>query len=295
MSTVQVRPGSRAGAPRRLAGFVRDRFPAHVYLSYGLLWTLAMAACAGRRTGAGWPAWPTLVAMVVTVALTLLFLRVVDDQKDLAHDRDRNPDRPLVTGAVTGADLRAAAAFLIVAVLAVNAAVSLAATATIAIVWGYALLLVALDRVPIVRNRESVALAAGYFVQALTNVYLYRTALAGRTGTDARMLPLLAVFALLFLHFELARKITAYAAAWGRARAVGIAAGCAAGAVALTLAVFRPGPDPLDWLPLLALVPAGIGTLRYRRKGGSWPMPFAMVFVAVLLASLIAGAGTTGR
>lgn len=89
------RPSGPAG---RLMRFAIEAHPPAIYLPLSLLWSLSMVSMlsAGRQ----FRATDLLVSLVFF--LVLLFLRAVDEVKDLEYDRIHNPGRPLVRGPSAG-------------------------------------------------------------------------------------------------------------------------------------------------------------------------------------------------
>lgn len=286
--------------PARLARFVLRMFPLRTHAAYGLLWTLGLEASAVSLTGTAWrPAGATWVR-VLSVVLALLFLRMLDEQKDLAYDRVHHPDRPLVTGAITAAELRAAMAALTAVVTGLNAALSPAAVLLILSALGCALLLALLERLSAtVRDRQLLNLAVTYPVQALLGVYVYGTlAAAGTVPADWRAGVLLALCACVFLHFEFARKTAweappgarLYSAGLGPRRSAAVTAALAAGAVGCQIALFLPD-GPAGLLPCLPAALPAWGLWRFlRARRGGWPPRAATGFVAGTHLALIARA-----
>ncbi|MFD0654547.1 hypothetical protein ACFQ2Y_44795 [Streptomyces malaysiensis subsp. malaysiensis] len=179
--------------PARLGRFVLRMFRPQIYVTYGVLWTLALEGSAEALSGsaAHWtPSWST-VARAVSVVLALLFARMVDEQKDLEYDRTHNPDRPLVTGAITAAELRGAMAFSTVVVVVLNTFVSAFSVLLILLALGYTLFLVALERrFPRFGERLIANLLVSYPVQLLLSGYLYVSLLTGdEIGGDGRAAP----------------------------------------------------------------------------------------------------------
>ncbi|MFB7243859.1 hypothetical protein ACFCYX_15510 [Streptomyces populi] len=289
--------------PARLGRFVLRRFRPHLYVTYGLLWVLALEGSAVAAAGPAWrPSGATWIR-VVSVVLALLFLRMLDEQKDLAHDRVHHPDRPLVTGAITAAELRGAMAAVAAVVTGLNAALSAADALLILAALGYGLLLAPLERLsPAVRDRPLLGLAVTYPVQLLLGVYVYGSLVAAGTVTaDRRGAALLTLSACVFLHFEFARKTAweappgarPYSAALGPRRAAAVTAAFAAGALACQVLLLAPR-GPLALLPCLAAVLPAHATRRFLAAGrGGWPMPATIAFVVathlglVLLAVLL--------
>ncbi|MGW7260226.1 hypothetical protein [Streptomyces sp. NPDC054834] len=287
---------SRA-APARLCSFVLLRFRPHIYVTYGLLWVLALESSAVAATGTAWQPSGATWVRVVSVVLALLFLRMLDERKDLAYDRVHHPDRPLVTGAITVAELRGAMAAITMAVTALNTACSATAALLLLAALGYGLLLTALERLsPAVRDRQLLNLAVTYPVQVLLGAYVYGSLVAaGSVTADWRGAALLALCACVFLHFEFARKTSwaappgarLYSAGLGPRRSAAVTAGCAAGAVGCQVLLFAPD-GPLGLLPCLAVALPAWGTRRFLSTGrGAWPLPAATGFVVATYLSLV--------
>ncbi|MEU6548859.1 hypothetical protein ABZ915_01025 [Streptomyces sp. NPDC046915] len=284
-------------APARLCRFVSLRFRPHIYVTYGLLWVLALESSAVTATGTAWQPSGATWVRVVSVVLALLFLRMLDEWKDLAYDRVHHPDRPLVTGAITVAELRGAMAAITLVVTALNTACSTTAALLLLAALGYGLLLTALERLsPAVRDRQLLDLAVTYPVQVLLGAYVYGSLVAaGSVTADWRGAALLALSACVFLHFEFARKTAweatpgarLYSAGLGPRRSAAVTAGFAAGAVGCQVPLFAPD-GPLGLLPCLAVALPAWGTRRFLSAGrGTWPLPAAMGFVVVTYLSLV--------
>ncbi|GAA1015117.1 hypothetical protein STXM2123_5527 [Streptomyces sp. F-3] len=292
MSTVAV-----TQVPARLARFVLHMFRPWVYATYGLLWTLALESSAVSLTGTAWrPAAATWVR-ALSVILALLFLRMLDEQKDLAYDRVHHPDRPLVTGAITVAELRGGMAALTAVVTGLNAALSPAAVLLILAALGYALLLAALEHLSAaLRERQLLNLAVTCPVQVLLGAYVYGSlAAAGTVTADWRGAVLPALCVCVLLHYEFARKTAwetppgarLYSAALGPRRSAVVTAAFAAGAVGCQIVLFLPD-GPAGLLPCLTAVLPAWGLRRFlRARRGGWPLPLATGFVAGTHLALI--------
>ncbi|MER6355575.1 hypothetical protein ABT186_28115 [Streptomyces sp. NPDC001634] len=283
--------------PARLGRFVLRMFRPHIYATYGLLWVLALEGSAVALTGTPWRPTGATWVRVVSVVLALLFLRMLDEQKDFEYDRVHHPDRPLVTGAITVAELRGAMAALTAVLAGLNAALSATAVLLILAALGYGLFLAALERLSTaVRDRQLLNLAVTYPVQVLLGVYVYGSlAAAGTITADWRGVVLLALCACVFLHFEFARKTAwkaepgarLYSADLGPRRSAAVTAGLAAGAVGCQVVLFAPD-GPLGLLPcLMAALPAW-GTRRFlAARHGGWPLMTAMGFIVGTYLALI--------
>jgi 4-hydroxybenzoate polyprenyltransferase len=291
----------------RLGAFVVRMFPPQIYALYGVLWTLSFEGSAAVLAGlpGGWrPSWDTAVR-AGSVVLALLFLRMLDEQKDLEYDRVHNPDRPLVTGAVTATELRVAMVVIAVVAVAVNLLVSVASALVFVAALGYGLLLALVERVrPSVSERIMLNLVITYPVQIVLGLYLAVSVSASGIGLGTGVVPLLIVFAGVFLHFEFARKTRRdgdaserlYSAVLRPSGSSTVALLCALSAAVTALAAFRPWQlGGVAWLPYLALlVPAWGGYEFLVRRKASWPMAAAMGFILVFHLSLVAQAALSG-
>ncbi|MEW2544898.1 hypothetical protein AB0910_03825 [Streptomyces sp. NPDC047002] len=292
--------GTSRSVPRsaaRLRAFLSERAPARVYVTYAVLWVLALqGTLALLDPGSGWRLGPALLAEIVSVYLALLFIRIVDEQKDLEYDRRYNPDRPLPRGSVKVADLRAAMALIVLAQLALNGWRSWPLVAVMLLDLAYICFLVLLERrSAAVRDRIFVNLLVSYPVQILLSAHIwlsFRQATGG--GPVAAALTGAALCACTFLHYEFARKTSAdrtpgatlYSNTVGLRGSVLLTVLCAAGAVGLALTVVRPwelhGATALaGWLPLSACGFVWGGGERFASlRTPTWPPGPAMGFLA---------------
>lgn len=305
VSTAQLGAGQVLA---RLGRFVLTMFRPHIYATYGILWTLALEGSAVLLSGTApaWaPSWGTAVR-VTSVVLALLFMRMLDEQKDLDYDRVYNPDRPLVTGAIRATELRGAMLLIAILVAGLNAMVSAESVLLVLAGLGYGLLLVVLERWS-ARIRDSLIwnLLVTYPVQLVLSGYVYRSLVStGVITADWRVLPLLTLFACVFLHFEFARKTMwrgepgarLYSSVLGPVRSAGVAIALAAAAGVLALMLFRPwhvagGAAIVAWAPCLTPALAALGGWSFLlRRRPSWPLAPAMCFVLGMFVSLVAQA-----
>jgi 4-hydroxybenzoate polyprenyltransferase len=269
-------------------------FRPQIYVTYGVLWALALEGSAvllSGTSGAGssWsPSWRTAV-QASTVVLILLFFRMTDEQKDLGYDRVHHPSRPLVTGAITVAELRGAMVVIALLTLVGNLAISVPSALLAWAALGFALLLAVLEaRSARLRDSLLINLALAYAGQLIVSGYLYLSLVdSGSVTADWTAAPLFLMFAGVFLHLEFARK-TAWRDKPGErlysATALGpLGSGLAALALAgigigLELALLRPwrvsGAEAVAaWLPCATLVfPAHGAWLYFVRRRPSWPV-----------------------
>ncbi|WP_393096829.1 hypothetical protein [Streptomyces sp. LN325] len=283
--------------PVRLGRFVLRMFRPHVYVTYGVLWVFALEGSAVALSGSAWRPTAATAVRAACVVLVLLFLRMLDEQKDLAHDRVHHPDRPLVTGAITVPELRGAMTVITVVVVGLNAALSPVAVLLTLLPPAYALALPVLEAASAaVRERPLLNLAVTYPVQVLLGGYVYLTAAGSGTVTaDWRAVPLLALCAGVFLHFEFARKTAwesapddgLYSSVLGPAGSAAVALALVAGAVVCDVLLFRPTTVP-GLLPCLpALLPAVAARRFLTARHGGWPLAPAMGYVVLTHLALV--------
>lgn len=293
----------------RIARFTVVMYKPH-YLLYGVLWVLALEGTASLVTqpDSAWRPTGATVVRIVVVAFVLLYLRMVDEQKDLEYDRVHNPDRPLVTGAVSAVELRVAMGLIAIGAVAASLALSVGSAVMIAVAMAYGLVLWGLERLfATVRTNILVNLVVTYPVQLLVTGYIVVSAIdTGEVRAHWQAAAVAAVFAGAFLQFEFARKTSRerrpdellYSNALGTKGSVASSLLCAVVAVLCDLLLVRPWdyspPSSLiAWLPIpLLLIPA-LGALKFRRGNRTdYPAVPAVVFILTLYLTLIGQALT---
>jgi 4-hydroxybenzoate polyprenyltransferase len=309
MATLPISGPQRTA--RRLGHFILTMFRPQIYVTYSVLWALAFEGSAVLLCGtaSGWsPSWRTAVR-ASTVVLVLLFFRMTDEQKDLDYDRVYHPRRPLVTGAITVAELRGAMAGIALLILVGNLVISVPSALLAWAALGYALLLAVMENQS-ARLRDSllINLALAYAAQLIVSGYLYLSLVdSGSITAGWRAAPLPLVFAGVFLHFEFARKTAwrdkpgerLYSATVLGPLGSGLAALATAGVgIGLELALFTPwrvsGSDAVAaWLPCTSLLFPALGAwLFFVRRRPSWPVIPAMCFVLGCYLGLVIQAAT---
>ncbi|WP_280334309.1 hypothetical protein [Nocardia wallacei] len=302
---VAVRDGNAAV---RLARFTRARYEPH-YLLYAVLFTLALEGTAAlvSHPDASWRPGGATVVRIVVVAFVLLYLRMVDEQKDLDYDRVHHPDRPLVTGAVRAADLRMAMALIAAGAIAGSLALSVGSAVVVAAALAYGLALWGLERASAtVRDAIMVNLAVTYPVQLFIIGYLVVSAIdTGQVDSGWPAAAVAVLFAGAFLQFEFARKTAReprpgewfYSNALGAAGSTAAGVACAVIAVACDLILVRPWTFDLPgalvaWIPPALLTFPLAAATRFATAPRDEPYPLipAVLFVLTLYATLIAQA-----
>ncbi|MGC5222671.1 hypothetical protein ACPW96_08735 [Micromonospora sp. DT81.3] len=287
---------------RRIARFTATRFKAQ-YLLYGVLWTLTVEASAATIAppppDTDWrPTWQT-AARVGIVLLVLLYLRIIDDQKDLTYDRTHHLDRPLVTGAVTARDLRAAMA--VIAAVSVAGAVALAPWTALLLLatLAYGLVLWAIEvRSERIRTRVLANLVVTYPIQIVLTGWLLTSAVAtGQVAPDPVVVWTLVIFAGTFLQFEFARKTARtgtpgehlYSDALGVTGSTFVVGALATTAVAAYVALVQPWLlAPLAWLPAVPLVIVIVAIVRFLTSSKDrFPAALSALFVLTFYVAIL--------
>ncbi|MEV0760588.1 hypothetical protein [Nocardia sp. NPDC050435] len=281
----------------RLAHFTRVMYKPH-YLLYAIVWVLALEATAAAVAQPDTPWRPSAATAVriAVVALTLLYLRMLDEQKDLDYDRVHHPDRPLVTGAVSAAELRAAMAVLALACLALSLTLSLRSAVLIAAVLAYGLALWAMEqRWKPLRTSVLLNLAVTYPIQFLVIAYVLLSALdTGDLAPSWRAATAVTLISTgVFLSFEIARKTTRtphpgellYSHPLGPTGSALTALLCATLASTAYATLVGPGA----WIPLALLAIPATATYQFlRTPRPAHPILPAVAFTLLLYLTLIA-------
>lgn len=293
----------------RIARFTAVMYKPH-YLLYGVVWVLALEGTASLVTqpDSAWRPTGATVVRIIVVAFVLLYLRMVDEQKDLEYDRVHNPDRPLVTGAVSAVELRAAMGLIAIGAIAGSFALSVGSAVMIAVAMAYGLVLWGLEQLfATVRTNILVNLVVTYPVQLLVTGYIVVSAIdTGEVRTHWQAAAVAGVFAGAFLQFEFARKTSRerrpgellYSNALGTNGSIAASLLCAVAAVLVDLLLVLPWdcspPSSLiAWLPILLLLIPALGALKFLRGDQTdYPPVPAVIFILALYLTLIAQALT---
>ncbi|WBB80675.1 hypothetical protein O7606_04585 [Micromonospora sp. WMMD882] len=295
------RDGTRGAGPRpgdglihRLAGYVAGSYPPKAYVPYAVTWAFggtAVCAVTDRRVD-GWLPDVGVLVSAVTLLVTLLMMRALDDIRDLPYDREHNPQRPLARGVVSVRDLGVLIAAGTVLVLALNAWRP-SVLAVLAAVLAYAFALLWADQK--LRWPAGDALLLGFVVnfpvQLAVNGFLYAGLLhATGLGPSWSGVAGMVVSALAFLHLEFGRKTTrtprpgerTYSQPLGGSTVGGLAVGAALASVALLLAVTAGDRAPWwpVWLAALPLALPALAAVRFWRDDQPrWSYPSAAMFL----------------
>ncbi|MFD3703171.1 hypothetical protein ACFWUP_08510 [Nocardia sp. NPDC058658] len=288
----------------RIVRFTRVMYKPH-YLLYGVLWVLALEGTAAlvSQPDTTWTPTGATATRIAIVAVVLLYLRMVDEQKDLEYDRVHNPDRPLVTGAVSAVELRSAMGVIAFVSIVGSLALSVTSAVMIAAVLVYGLLLWGVERLSeTVRTNILLNLVVTYPVQLIVTGYVVLSAVdTGEVGSSRRVAVIAIVFAGAFLQFEFARKTSRinrrgellYSNALGTSGSVAVSLLLALVAVVCEIAIVRPWDhsEPaalIGWIPLaLLLIPAAGAWKFHRSDEPDYPAVPAVLFILALYITLL--------
>ncbi|MFD0362974.1 hypothetical protein ACFQZZ_16140 [Nocardia sp. GCM10030253] len=292
------------GSIARIARFTAVMYKPH-YLLYGVLWVLALEGTAAlvSQSDLSWHPTGSTVVRIVVVAFVLLYLRMVDEQKDLDYDRVHNPDRPLVTGAISADELRSAMAVIAAGAIATSLTLSFGSAVLIAAVLAYGLALWGLENLSAtVRTGIVLNLVVTYPVQLLVTAYVVVSAIGtGEVRSHWQTAAVAIIFAGAFLQFEFARKTSKaprpgemyYSNALGANGSATASLACAAVAVLADFVLVQPWRHAMPqaliaWIPLALLLIPVIGASKFRRSSTpDYPVLPAVLFILALYIVLI--------
>ncbi|MGE0708246.1 MAG: hypothetical protein AB7N76_18750 [Planctomycetota bacterium] len=242
----------------RLWAFLQNVFAPGLHTAFAAAWFLSLLGTLIllRDPAPVWRFDLPLLLGVASLLVVLFYLRVVDEVKDYDYDLQHNPDRLLVQGAITHADLRRWGLGAALVVLALNAALAwlvspwLLAIVVLDLLWAIGLIRLEAASAA-VRDSMLLNLGVTYPVNVLMSVYVYVFFLAAYGASPAPQdAALIAAYLLVFLHYEFARKTAwpeltgagerMYSNVLGGRGALAVVLGCAWGATGLALALLRP-------------------------------------------------------
>ncbi len=311
-STLQATatPARPTGFFSRLKAFADNIFEPKLHLAFAGLWSLSLLGNLHVVSGATAWRWDarTLI-LVASVFLCLFFLRMVDEIKDFDYDRVYNPDRPLVAGLITRADIAVYLVLFAATVLLLNATIALVLVGWLVLDLAYGLLQLPLEKASAaVRDNLFVNLITVYPVNVGLSVYTLLFFLdATGAAFDAKQVWLVVAYACAFLHFEFARKSgwlhlassgeRLYSQLVGLGGSLVLSTGFGLAALGLVLGLLAPWAQSgaarvTGWLPLLVLAPMIHGLVafaRHRHKRHA-ARPPAVAFLFTFYVTMIAHA-----
>lgn len=314
-AAANLTPGMPSGFLGKLKAFADNIFGPRLHAAFAAFWSLSLLG--NLHVVSGLPSWrwsPALLVLVLSVFLCLFFLRMVDEVKDFDYDVIYNPERPLVSGLVSRADIARYLALFAVVVLALNSWLARPLALWLALDMLYGLFQLVLEKwSKTVRENLFANLVAVYPVNVGLSVYtlLFFLAQSG-AAFEAKQAWLVLAYALAFLHFEIARKSgwpalaqageRLYSQLVGLPASLMLSTSLGGGAVSICLWLFRPWAQAgaaafTGWLPLLALLPMGLGLTLFARhrhvRHAARPPAVAFLFTFYLALFVHAVAAST--
>lgn len=275
---------------QRLSIFADIIYEPKQHLLFATLWYLSVSGgfvLLNPSATTGSPHTWTWSAITLSGALTffimLFVLRAIDEVKDLDYDRQYNPDRPLVSGAVSGKDIIAYVGLGTLLVVLMNAAVSLWLSLFLLFNVGYGLLLMKLEQwIPLMKRSLFFNLLLTYPVSIALSFYaLLQTTLTQQVSVNADHFWLILCYIMAFLHFEIIRKSmwhelvepgeNLYSEEIGTIPALVVGSFCGIVACTGMVLLFQPwsatgAAAVTGWLPLLNLIWVMLSLQKFLRQ-----------------------------
>jgi 4-hydroxybenzoate polyprenyltransferase len=280
-----------------------------VQLPYTLSWAVGLTALFACVTGAvsRWRPDAGVLVTAVTLVVTMLLIRAMDDIRDLEYDRRVNPGRPLPSGLVRERDLVTMVATGQALLLLINTGRG-AALVILAVQIAYTTAVVALERLrgwPH-RDRLGLQLAINLPILIMLSLYVYAGFLrAEDVGPNAAGFVVIGAVTVAALCMELGRKATrrprsderTYVTVLGPSGTSLTALAAAVTATVIVLvavAPWEPGSG-WGWLALAPLALPAVAVARFAAGAVHWPLVPTVAYIPAMYSSfLVVGALTKG-
>jgi 4-hydroxybenzoate polyprenyltransferase len=288
---------------KRLLVFVQETHPPLTYTLVAVTWSVSLIALLEWAHGS---VQFTLEAGLLAIVffLMLLYLRAVDEVKDLNYDRRYNPSRPLVRGAITSTEIKWLAAGVSVVIIAISLRLGANLVCLAILQMAYAIALWVLER----RSRlfrESILLNLWVTFPVSATLNLYVVIYLAERGLIPPLPDVIAIVAAhmsIFLHLEFGRKLKkpAFSAPGenGYARVLGVYGAMSVcvffGLIACVLVswqLWQGYAGLFSLLPWVALIPSAIGMIRFHRTHDHAPALksyFGTAMIAFFLLNIVA-------
>lgn len=271
-------------------------------LPYTVSWAVGLTALFACVTGAvtRWRPDAGLAITAVTLVVTMLLIRAMDDIRDLEYDRRVNPGRPLPSGLVRERDLVTLVALGSALLLLLNAGRG-AALVVLAVQMVYTTVVVALERLAGWPHRDQLGLqlAINIPILAMLSLYVYAGFLRAQDlRPSAAGLVTVAAVTVSALCMELGRKATrqprsderTYVTVLGpsgTSLSALAAAVVATGIVLVTIAPWESGAG-WGWLVLAPLALPAAAVLRFAAGAIRWPLAPTLAYTPAMYTSFLA-------
>lgn len=286
----------------RWARYIGAAYRPSAQIPYAVCWAVGLTAlfACGSDAVTRWRPDAGLLITAVTLVVTMLLIRALDDIRDLDYDRRVNPGRPLPSGVVAERDLVVMVALGNALLLLLNAGRGVA-LAMLAVQMAYTAVAVALERLAgwPHRDRLGLQLAVNLPILAMLSLYVYLGFLRSEgLRPSASGLITVAAVTVSALCVELGRKATrqprpgersyvTVLGASGTSLAALAAAVTATAVVLVTLTPWRPG-DGWGWLVLAPLALPALAAARFAGGASRWPIPHTVAYIPAMYTSFFA-------
>ncbi|MEW6380166.1 MAG: hypothetical protein AB1611_11245 [bacterium] len=268
--------------------YVNARFPVWEYGVYAALWFCSLLAgfalfqdkpadafCSHFRAGS----FAESLAGIVCVYGLFLFMRTVDEIKDLEYDRQFKPDRPLPQGIVTIRDMTLYLAGTSMVVISLSFWIHWKLTIVSIMIMGYSLFLLWLEHAS-EKFAQTMFLNLMVAIQLKVGAALYVYLFSSLKAADLpffSLFGLIAAFICAYLQWEIARKICRHKFAapgeklYSEIAGTGLSTGISLGF--LVTACFMVTVFYANWLFLTPILPQIIGVLLFlKAKDKKFPL-----------------------
>lgn len=286
----------------RWGRYVVAAYRPSVQIPYTVSWALGLTALFACVTGAvtRWHPDRGLVVTAVTLVVTMLLIRALDDIRDLDYDRRVNPGRPLPSGMVRERDLVALVVLCGAGLLLLNAGRG-AALMVLAVQMVYTGVVVALERLAGWPHRDRLALqlAVNLPILSMLSLYVYAGFLrAEHLRPDGTGLVAILAVTVSALCMELGRKTTraprpderTYVTVLGPSGTSLAALGAAVVATAMVLVILAPwrAGGGWGWLVLAPLALPATAVVRFAAGAVRWPLVPTLAYIPTMYTTFLA-------
>lgn len=286
---------------RRWGRYAAAAYRPSVQLPYTVSWAIgltALFACLHPALRV-WRPDGELLLTAVTLVVTMLLIRALDDIRDADYDRRVNPGRPLPSGMVRERDLVVLVAAGSAALLALNAGRG-PALVVLAVQMAYTTLIVTLERRRGWPSRDQLVmqLVVNLPILSMLSLYVYVGFLRSEhLRPDAMGLLAIVAVTVGALCVELGRKATrapragerTYVTVLGPSGTSFAALGAALTATLLVLLALRPwhGGAGWGWLVVVPLLLPALAVARFAAGAVRWPALPTIGYVPAMYTSFL--------
>ncbi|UAA37499.1 hypothetical protein KIH87_12330 [Paraneptunicella aestuarii] len=274
-----------------------------MYLLYAFLWAWGIESLVFLTLGESqWSFGSESIVRGFSVYLSLFFLTLIDEIKDYQYDKEYNPDRVLVTGALKHKDLILTATGIVFVLLTLNFFMfPNAAFIIVADIIYACLLLLAESKSQRFKESVIINLIFTYPVQFLLSIYLVLSVVEQQELLSSSFTPQVWLWPIAmmcaYLHYEMGRKTT-----WDTSNAKFYSSVLGSKTSGITVLTFGLLGIAISSYMLIFVIQAWssiisstlviaqitlviIGFIRFISQSKSWPQAFALGFFFLFLFS----------